>query len=345
MSTVSLRSLGRNGPFVPVLGSGLMTMSYLAYGTPLREEEQFAILDRAVEIGATFWDTSDLYGDNEEIVGKWFQRTGKRDQVFLATKFGFVNGGKSYETDSSASYCKKACEESLKRLGVDSIDLYYLHSANPETPIEETMRALVELKEEGKIKHIGLSTVSSTTLRRASKIGPVTAVQADYSVVSRDIEAPAGTNILATCRELGVAVVAATPLGRGLLTSTFSQGGEVGDEKDMRVRVMPRFLPENREQNLKAVSQFRALAEKKGCSVSQLALAWLLKQGDDIFPIPGTRRIKYLEDNWGALKISLTDEEEAEIKRFGESQKLAGGVVPEQFASYLYRDTKEEEVA
>ncbi|KAL2870337.1 putative aldo-keto reductase (AKR13) [Aspergillus lucknowensis] len=339
---VPLRPLGKDGPRVPALGFGLMELSYVVYGTTPSEENQIAILDRALELGATFWDTSDLYGDNEEVLGRWFKRTGKRDQIFLATKFGFVKGSKTFEVNSSASYCKEACEESLKRLGVDYIDLYYLHSANPEIPIEETMRALVELKDEGKIKYIGLSSVSSATLRRACKVAPVTAVQTDYSVVSRDIEGPAGTDLLATCRELGIAVVAATPLGRGLLTSTFSQGDEVGDELDMRAKVMPRFLPANREQNVKAVRQFRELAEKKGCSVSQLAIAWLLKQGDDIFPIPGTKRLKYLEENWRALGISLTDKEDAAIRVFGETVNIAGGIVPDQFKSHIFRDTKEE---
>ncbi|RDW81439.1 putative aldo-keto reductase (AKR13) [Aspergillus mulundensis] len=343
MSTkqIPLRTLGKDGPRVPAMGFGLMEMSWQTYGTSPSDEQQFAILDRALELGATFWDTSDLYGDNEKLLGKWFQRTGKRDQIFLATKFGFVGGLK---TDSSASYCKKACEESLKRLGVDSIDLYYLHNANPEIPIEETMRALLELKQEGKIKHIGLSMVSSTTLRRAYKVAPVTAVQPEYSVVCRHVEGPAGTDLLATCRELGVALVAATPLGRGLLTSTFSRGDEVGDERDMRVKVMPRFLPENREQNVRAVLQFQELAEKRGCSVSQLALAWLLKQGDDIVPIPGTKRVKYLEENWKALDISLTDKEDMEIKAWANSVKIAGGIVPDRYAASVFVDTKEEGV-
>ncbi|KAL2797988.1 NADP-dependent oxidoreductase domain-containing protein [Aspergillus keveii] len=335
MSTtqVPLRSLGKEGPRVPALGFGLMELSYASYGTTPSEDDQFALLDHALELGATFWDTSDLYGNNEEILGKWFKRTAKRDEIFLATKFGFVPGSKTYAADSSAAYCKQACDASLKRLGVDSIDLYYMHMANPETPIEETMRALAELKAEGKIKHIGLSMVSSATLRRAIKIAPVVAVQTEYSVVSRDIESSPGTDLLATCRELGVAVVCATPLGRGLLTLTFSQGDG---------KVMPRFLPANREQNVKAVSTFKELADKKGCSVSQLALAWLLNQGDDILPIPGTKKIKYLEQNWGSLGISLTNEEEAEIRHFGDTVELAGGSLPEQFKGYVFRDTREE---
>ncbi|KAL3465932.1 NADP-dependent oxidoreductase domain-containing protein [Aspergillus heterothallicus] len=344
MSTtqVPLVPLGKDGPTVPALGFGLMELSYGSYGTIPDEDSQFAILDRALALGATFWDTSDLYGNNEEILGQWFKRTGRRDEIFLATKFGFVPGSKTYEADSSAAYCKKACDASLKRLGIDCIDLYYMHTANAETPIEETMRALAELKAEGKIKNIGLSMVSSATLRRACKIAPVVAVQTEYSVVSRDVEGPAGTDLIATCRELGIAVICATPLGRGLLTSTFSQGDELGDDKDMRVKLMPRFLPANREQNVKAVSTFRELADNKGCSVSQLALAWLLKQGNDIIPIPGTKRIKYLEQNWEALSIALNDEEEAEIRQFGDTVELAGGSVPDQFKSHIFRDTKEE---
>ncbi|RYP40576.1 hypothetical protein DL767_001576 [Monosporascus sp. MG133] len=361
---VPLHPLGKNGPSVPALGFGLMGLSLQTYGSVPSDEERFAVLDRAVELGATFWDTSDLYGDSEELLGKWFKRTGERNQVFLATKFGLIQKGHSFEVNSSAAYCKKACAESLKRLGVDSIDLYYMHSANRETPIEETMRALAELKayvfeplyeevalstatnemaysREGKIKHIGLSSVTSNTLRRACKIAHVAAVQTEYSVFDRAIEGPAGTDLLATCRELGVAVVVATPLARGLLTTPFSEGGPMS-AADIRPQFMPRFQEANREKNVEAVAQFRALADRKGCTVAQLALAWLLKQGDDIFPIPGTKRINYLEENWASLDVSLTDEEDAEIRAFGKATELAGGSLPEKFAGEFFRDTKEE---
>ncbi|CZR57746.1 probable aldo-keto reductase (AKR13) [Phialocephala subalpina] len=338
-----LHQLGKNGPLVPAMGLGLMNLTHLTYGSNLPDgEARFAMLDRALEIGETFWDGSDLYGDCEELLNKWFKRTGKRDEIFLATKFGFVKGSKTFATDSSATYVKKACAESLSILGVDCIDLYYLHNANPETPIEETMRALVELQAEGKIKHIGLSAISSTTLRRACKIGTVAAVQMEYSVFTRDIEGPEGTNLLPTCRELGAALVVAAPLGRGLLTTTFSRGDPVGDAKDVRPQIMPRFQAANRDQNVKIVAKFKALADKKGCTVSQLALAWLLKQGDDIFPIPGTKQIKYMEENWGALEVELSDEEEKEIRGFGEENEFKGWHNPPQFASYLFRDTKEE---
>jgi len=175
------------------------------------------------------------------------------------------------------------------------------------------------------------------------KIAPVAAFQPEYSVFNREIEGPLGTNLLATCRELGVAIVPAAPLGRGLLTSTFSRGEAVGDSTDMRPRMMPRFLEANRAKNVEIVQQFKTFADKKGCTVSQLALAWLLKQGDDIFPIPGTKKIKYLEENWAALDVSLTDEEEAEIRAFSEGIQIAGSHTPEQFHSWIYRDTKEEE--
>jgi aryl-alcohol dehydrogenase-like predicted oxidoreductase len=195
---------------------------------------------------------------------------------------------------------------------------------------------------EGKIKHIGLSMVSSKALQRASKIGTVAAYQPGYSLFDREIEGPEGTNALATCRELGIAIVAATPLGRGMLTSTFSSGGSLSDDTDIRTKMMPRFQEGLREQNALVAAQVKVVADRKGCSLPQLALAWLLKQGDDVFPIPGTRRIKYLEENWRALDVTLTDEEEAEIRAIVDEAPLAGGPVPPQFTEMLFRDTKEE---
>ncbi|OAA60295.1 aldo-keto reductase (AKR13) [Niveomyces insectorum RCEF 264] len=330
--------LGKDGPLVPALGFGMMGLSY-AYGEPPSDEERFKILDRALALGNIFWDTADLYGDSEILLKKWFQRTGKRDQIFLADKFGFVKGKQIADVDSSATYCKQACNASLEALGIDVIDLYYCHSCNPETPIEETMRALVELQKEGKIRYIGLSSVSSATLRRAVKIAPVTAVQTEYSVISREIEGPEGTDLLATCRELGVAVVVAMPLGRGLITPTFTAGNT--PLNDVRQR-LPRFQEENREKNMETLRRFGAIAAKKGCTPSQLALAWLLKQGDDIIPIPGTKTLKYVDENWASLDVVLSDEDEKEVRAFAEASPMAGSSVPPAFGSYLFRDTKEE---
>ncbi|OTB03652.1 hypothetical protein M426DRAFT_12367 [Hypoxylon sp. CI-4A] len=336
-----LHPLGKNGPLVPSLGFGTMGLSYQVYGGVQSDEERFKILDRALELGETFWDTSDLYGDGETLIGKWFKRTGKRDQIFLASKYGYVKGSQSLATDSSYEYTKKAAAESLAALGTDYIDLYYIHSVNPEVPIEETMRALKELQDEGKIKHIGLSTVSSRTLRRAVQIAPVAALQTEYSVFNRRIEGPAGTDLLATCRELGVAVVLATPLNRGLITGDFGQNSTSYEASDLRERMLPQFAAGNRERNAQTVARFRALADRKACTVSQLALAWLLKQGDDIFPIPGTKRIKFLEENWGALDVVLSDAEEKEIRAFVDANAIEGGTVPAAFESHIYRDTKE----
>ncbi|KAI0437158.1 putative aldo/keto reductase [Xylaria telfairii] len=338
---VPLRQLGKNGPMIPALGLGLMGMSVM-YGKAPSDEERFAVLDRAVELGVTNWDSSDLYGDNEELLGKWFRRTGKRSQIFLATKFGFVKGGGWSAIDSSTAQCKKACAESLKILGVDSIDLYYMHRANPNTPIEETMRALAELKAEGKIKHIGLSEISSNTLRRACKIAPVDAVQIEYSPFALDIEGAEGTDLLKACRELGVAVFAYSPLGRGLLTGAYTSAGSVSGEGDMRGLYLPRFTGANLEANVKLVGQFKALADTKGCTAAQLAIAWLLKQGNDIFPIPGTKKIKYLEENWGALKVQLTDEDEKIVRRFLENADIAGGRIGEEYKEACFIDTREE---
>jgi aryl-alcohol dehydrogenase-like predicted oxidoreductase len=246
-----------------------------------------------------------------------------------------------------------------------------MHHANPVTPIEDTMRAMKELQEfvpskitlptqhpltglprcsAGKIKHIGLSAISSATLRRAVKIAPVAAVQVDYSPFVLDIEGPAGTDLLATCRELGVALVAAMPLNRGLLTASYAskgaEGVSEGDAKDMRVKVMPRFLAENVDTNIKLVNEFQALGEKYGCTIPQLALAWLLKQGDDVIPIPGTKKLHYLQENWKALDVELSTEAEKEVRLFVESAsaKLAGGPLPTMFEGYNFRDTAEEVV-
>ncbi|KAI1090477.1 putative aldo-keto reductase [Rostrohypoxylon terebratum] len=338
-----LHPLGKNGPLVPSMGLGLMGLTYPTYGAVASDEERFQFLDRALEIGATFWDTSDLYGDGEEFIGKWFKRTGKRDQIFLASKYGHIKGSPTFEADSSYEYTMKSAAKSLEALGVDYIDLYYIHSVNENVPIEETMKALKELKDEGKIKHIGLSLVSSSTLRRAVAIAPVACVQTEYSVLSQRIEGESGTNLLQTCRELGVAIVVATPLGRGLLTTTFTSPETVAtifDGSDVRPKALPQFMDGNREANIAYVAKFRKLAEKKGCTVAQLALAWLLKQGDDIFPIPGTKKIKYLEENWDAQDVKLSDEEEKEIRAFASENKASGSTLPPASEGHLFKETK-----
>ncbi|KAH7018172.1 putative aldo-keto reductase [Microdochium trichocladiopsis] len=359
--------LGKNGPLVSRIGLGLMGMSLPVYGSTPSDEDRFALLDRALELGQTFWDTADMYGDGESLVGKWFKRTGKRNEVFLATKFGWLKGhhARDYSVDSSAEYCKSCCEDSLAKLGVDYIDLYYAHSLNYDTPIEETMRALKELQDAGKIKHIGLSLVSSATLRRAVKIAPVAAVQFEYSPFSREIENASGDNLLATCRELGVALVVATPLSRGVITADYHQAapssstaaaatagaavdsigasssGALGSN-DHRGQSMPRFQPDNMAHNAKVVKLFEEFADRKGCTVAQLSLAWLLSRGLDIFPIPGTKRMQYLEENWAAVDVELSEEELRDIDEFLKTNALEGATLPEAFKHFKFLETKEE---
>ncbi|EXK37927.1 alcohol dehydrogenase [Fusarium oxysporum f. sp. melonis 26406] len=319
-------SLGKNGPLVSRMGLGLglgtMGLTRPTYGAIPIQGEIFAFLDHAYEAGVTFWDSADYYNDCEEIIGKWFRRTGKRGDIFLATKFGYVKNSQTFELNTSYVYVKKACAESLRLLDIESIDLSYLHIPNPETPIEETMRALKELQDEGKIKCIGLSAVTSTTLCRAAKIAPVAAIQIGYSAFGLYCEGEKGTHILDTCRELDLAIVAAMPLGRGLLTANFIDGTASGQQD----------------------SDFKGLADKKGIITARLAIAWLLKQGDDIIPIPGTKRIQYFEENWAALDIVLSGEEEAEIRKFVEKADIASVPLPPALDGWLFRDTKEESV-
>ncbi|KIW18881.1 hypothetical protein PV08_03170 [Exophiala spinifera] len=314
---LATRELGKGGPQVPAPGLGLLGLS-AGYGKALPDEERFKFLDRAWELGATFWDTAAGYGDSEVLLGKWFaMHPERRKDIFLATKFGLgwtigEDGKVSLFVDSSPANCKAACEQSLQKLGIDSIDLFYVHRFDKVTPVEKTMEALVELKREGKIKYIGFSECSSDTLRRGYAVHPVSAVQIEYNPWTLDIEGDSGTNLLRTCRELGVAVVTYSPLGRGFLTGNIKSIDDL-DEKDAR-RHLPRFSAENFSKNLDLVKTIERLALKKGCTTTELVLAWIMAQGPDFIPIPGTRTIKYLEQNVKASAIDVTDEENKHIR-------------------------------
>jgi len=330
------RKLGKNGPEVVALGFGAMGLSAF-YGKPEPDEDRFKVLDRAYELGQTNWDSADIYQDSEDLIGKWFKRTGKRDEIFLATKFGNkgISEGKRV-VDSSPEYAKQACDKSLKRLGIKTIDLYYCHRVDKKTPMEKTVQAMAELKAEGKIKYLGLSEISSDTLRRACKVHHIDAVQIEYSPFCIDIENPQ-IELLKTCRELGVATVAYSPLGRGFVTGVYRSPADF-EEGDFRT-YSPRFSAENFPKNLKLVDGIGALAKKKGCTPGQLTLAWLLAQGDDIIPIPGTKKIKYLEENLGALDVELTGEEEKEIRHLVENAEVHGSRYPEMMMGHLFAST------
>lgn len=277
--------------------------------------------------------------DNEELLGKWFARSGLRSSIFLVTKFGFVPGNphdlRSLRTDPE--YVRQACLRSLSVLGVDKIDLYMAHRIDDVTPIEKTVDAMVELKKEGKIDYLGFSEISAESLRRACKVHQITAVEVEYSAFSLDIESEQ-IKLLDTCRELGVAVIAYSPLGRGLLTGRYKSLDDF-DEKDARVLMMPRFSKENFPKNLELVKAIEGLAKKKGVTSGQLSLAWLLAQGDDIFPIPGTKKIERLEENLGALQVQLTEEEVKEIRTLVDAAEIHGDRYPEMVVAQLFRDT------
>jgi aryl-alcohol dehydrogenase-like predicted oxidoreductase len=297
------RRLGRNGPTVSALGLGCMGMSQ-SYG-PGDEQESVATIHKALDLGVNFLDTADIYGpySNEELVGRALR--GRREEVFLATKFGLVppSATEGQKIDGSPQHVHRACEASLRRLGVASIDLYYLHRVDPKTPIEETVGAMAELVHEGRVRHLGLSEVSVSTLRRAHRVHPITAVQSEYSLWTRGPE----DGVLQACRELGVGFVPFSPLGRGFLSGKVRSTDGLA-ENDFR-RTLPRFQGENFEKNLTLVSELQELAGAKGCTAAQLALAWVLAQGEEVVPIPGTKRREYLEENARAVEIRLTAEE------------------------------------
>jgi aryl-alcohol dehydrogenase-like predicted oxidoreductase len=297
------RSLGANGLVVSSIGLGCMGMS--AYYGAYDDRESEATIASALSAGITFFDTADVYGPftNEALVGRALASV--RDAVVIATKFGNVRSstGEHLGINGRPEYVRQSCELSLQRLGTDHIDLYYQHRVDPDTPIEETVGQMAALVQEGKVRYLGLSEAGAQTIRRAHAVHPITAVQSEYSLWSRDIE----TEVLPTCRELGIGLVAYSPLGRGFLTGQITSPEDL-DPDDWRHSV-PRFAPENFQRNLDLVEAVRGMAAEKGCTPAQLALAWLLAQGDDVVPIPGTKRRRYLQDNLGAVAVQLTADE------------------------------------
>jgi len=324
------RNLGQSGISVSALGLGCMGLSEF-YGEPMQQSEAIDLLHRAVDMGVTHFDTAELYGQgrNEELLGKAF--AGRWDQIVLATKFGPQRDpatGAFAGIDGSAANVRNSCEKSLKRLGAERIDLYYLHRVDPATEIEETVGEMAKLVQEGKIKAIGLSEASARTIERAHAVHPVAALQTEYSIFSRDIE----QDILPTCVKLGISLVAYSPLGRGMLTGRYvSAGDRPTGETDFRSGMQPRFQPGNFESNLKLVEAIKAIAAQKGCVAAQVALAWVLDHGDHVVAIPGTTKLANLQTNLGALDCRLTEEDRATLNALAD-QVLGDRYTPEEMS-------------
>jgi aryl-alcohol dehydrogenase-like predicted oxidoreductase len=327
---MEFRALGKNGPQVSALGLGCMGMSF-AYG-PADEQESLQVLRRYLELGGNFLDTAEIYGPfkNEELLGKFLRET-RRDSVVVATKFGFridpdgTRGG----PDSSPGNVRRACDASLKRLGVETIDLYYQHRVDPDVPIEETVGAMAELVAAGKVRTLGLSEAGPETLRRAAGVHPIAALQSEYSLWTRDVET---NGVLATCRELGIIFVPYSPLGRGFLTGAIQKIDDL-DPSDWRRTNHPRFQEQALEANLKLAAAVKDLASEKGVTPAQLALAWVLAQGQDLVPIPGTKRLRYLEENMGALDVTLTETDLRQIEaRLAQIEIIGERYTPQMMA-------------
>ncbi|KAH9938806.1 Aldo/keto reductase [Epithele typhae] len=315
--SVITRSLGSSR--VSAIGYGAMGISSF-YGPILTDELRMKALDAVYESGCTHWDTADVYGDSEELIGKWLKKTGKRNDIFLATKFGMTLNRSEPGTrpvNGEPSYVVSAIDRSLKRLGVDFVDLWYLHRADPMVPIELTVRKMAEQVKAGKVKHIGLSEVSAATLRRAHAVHPITSIQVEYSPFALDIEQ---NGVLVTARELGVKIDAYSPVGRGLLTGKIRSPDDL-DPIDMR-RFLPRFAAANFPKVLAVVDRIQAIADAHAATPSQVAIAWVLAQGDDFLPIPGSTKPANIHENMAAAALQLTPEEIAEIRTLAEGADI-----------------------